>query len=198
MNFIGSNQLALAAMPAHGWERVYWVPGGCDAVPPPKGAEYRETITGDMLSTAGTVVIGYREIIPIFRTLPIVGCHPSLLPLGRGRCPIQWTILNDEFGGLTFFRMTQEVDAGPILAQISMGRFASSEDLYQAGCDVAPELLAQAIRAWADNGWTGIPQRDKYPARKALVDKDQKYMPAAMKLRVYSGPYSQFLREVGP
>lgn len=49
--------------------------------------------------------------------------HPSLLPKYRGPSPIPWAIRNgDRDLGITIHRMTEKIDAGPILAQGTVGR----------------------------------------------------------------------------
>jgi len=48
-----------------------------------------------------------------------IGFHPTLLPEGRGRAPIPWTILKGlTVTGATLFKLTPECDAGPIYGQI--------------------------------------------------------------------------------
>jgi len=53
--------------------------------------------------------------------LPRDGCiniHPSLLPKYRGSAPVNYTILNgDSQTGISIIRMTEKMDAGPILKQ---------------------------------------------------------------------------------
>ncbi len=60
------------------------------------------------------------EIIEIF-TPPegyFLGIHPSLLPKYRGASPIQRAIMNGEKEtGITIFQITEELDAGNIIAQ---------------------------------------------------------------------------------
>ena len=47
-----------------------------------------------------------------------VNVHPSLLPHYRGPTPTNWTIINDEkVTGITYHRLTNEYDSGPILLQ---------------------------------------------------------------------------------
>lgn len=46
--------------------------------------------------------------------------HPSLLPWGKGRDPIVWTILNLWPAGATFHVINQEIDSGPIIYQQEM------------------------------------------------------------------------------
>jgi len=48
----------------------------------------------------------------------VVGSHPSLLPAGRGRAPVPWTIiLGERRGAVSLFRMVRGADAGPLLIQ---------------------------------------------------------------------------------
>jgi methionyl-tRNA formyltransferase len=52
---------------------------------------------------------------------PKFGCinfHPTLLPLNRGSCPSNWTILNNQHKtGITFHFISESIDAGPIIEQ---------------------------------------------------------------------------------
>ncbi len=55
------------------------------------------------------------------RRLPRLGClnlHPSLLPRHRGPAPVPYTLFaGDEVTGMTYYRMTARMDAGPLLHQ---------------------------------------------------------------------------------
>ena len=90
------------------------------------------------------VVIGWSYLIPeevrsavrMKRDgIPVaIGMHPSPLPVGRGRAPIPWTILNElEKTALSVFLLTDEADAGPIIFQIDchLDRNETSSTLYQ-------------------------------------------------------------------
>src|SRR3989344_8837679 len=68
------------------------------------------------------IIAAYGQILPKdILAIPQYGflnVHPSLLPRHRGASPIQYTILNgDEKSGATIIRITEKLDAGPILAQ---------------------------------------------------------------------------------
>lgn len=71
-----------------------------------------------------TFVIGWRYLIskaaysiPPKGTLVI---HDSLLPTYRGFAPMNWAIINGETEtGITLFYISDEMDAGPIVAQLS-------------------------------------------------------------------------------
>lgn len=66
-------------------------------------------------------VVGLSQMVPeaLIRIAPQggIGFHPTMLPEGRGRAPIAWTIIRSARAGATFFRLTAEVDAGDIVAQ---------------------------------------------------------------------------------
>lgn len=47
-----------------------------------------------------------------------INFHPGLMPLYKGADPIYWQIRNrEQFGGITVHRMTEELDAGPIILE---------------------------------------------------------------------------------
>jgi len=51
----------------------------------------------------------------------VIGAHPTLLPKGRGRAAIPWSIIKGlDKTGLTFFKMDIGVDTGDILEQIEI------------------------------------------------------------------------------
>ncbi len=68
------------------------------------------------------IVVAYglilpREVLEIPREFPI-NVHGSFLPYWRGASPINQAIFNrDSFTGVSIIKITEELDAGPILAQ---------------------------------------------------------------------------------
>lgn len=49
----------------------------------------------------------------------VLGMHPTLLPIGRGRAAIPWAIIKDvEETGVTLFQLDEGVDTGPVLSQV--------------------------------------------------------------------------------
>jgi len=65
--------------------------------------------------------VGLSQIIPkSMLAIPpegFIGFHPTNLPLGRGRAPLAWLVLEQNNGAATFFVMQEGVDDGPILVQ---------------------------------------------------------------------------------
>ena len=107
---------------------------------------------------------GYYHRIPVIPDLPIVNVHPSLLPRGRGPWPMPCAILRGEKElGVTFHRMTAELDAGPILLQRPVA-VLPGDDLealtVRLGCTAAEmtaELMADFDRLWR----RAVPQREE-------------------------------------
>jgi len=49
----------------------------------------------------------------------VIGTHPTALPLGRGRHPLHWLVaMGQSRSVMSFFRMTEALDAGPLLCQV--------------------------------------------------------------------------------
>ena len=101
------------------------------------------------------LVAGWPRILrSAFLTAPrlgVVNAHPSLLPHRRGRHPLFWALLRgDREVGITLHRMTEAVDAGPILLQesVAVADDATSASLADAvdaaGAALVPELLELA------------------------------------------------------
>jgi methionyl-tRNA formyltransferase len=87
-----------------------------------------------------------------------IGMHPTLLPEGRGRAPIPWTILKGlAESGVTAFLLESEADSGAIVAQrryaISPEETASTlfekarEAHYSLGREVAEQMSRGAVLA---------------------------------------------------
>lgn len=74
-------------------------------------------INPDIIFVIGISQIIGNEIVKI----PKYGCigfHPTLLPKGRGRAAIPWTILNEETEtGVTLFYINEGIDTGDIIVQ---------------------------------------------------------------------------------
>jgi len=98
------------------------------------------------------VVVAYGRIFPAdVLALPPLGAvniHFSLLPKYRGAAPVQWAVANGETEtGVTVMKMSEEMDAGPILAQERVA-IAPDEHSPALGARLAPlgaKLLASLI-----------------------------------------------------
>lgn len=126
-------------------------------------------------SMIANILIGYRpDLLLVFGfnwrlprnvlelpKLGVLNVHPSALPKYRGPSPVLWAIRNgDPFLGITVHRMTERIDAGPILAQVDdvpIPDNVTSQDIWDLTKTVLPGLLAQALDC-AVRGDPGIPQ----------------------------------------
>lgn len=108
-------------------------------------------------------VVGCSEIVQshILAMTEFVGFHPTALPKGRGRAPIAWLALGAVKGAATFFRMTDEVDAGPIYAQVPFQ--TSHKDYASDICVSICEAMDEALDEWLPNlGREPVPQDDRF------------------------------------
>lgn len=91
----------------------------------------------------------------------VIGAHPTLLPVGRGRAAIPWAILKGlDKTGVTFFRMDEGVDTGPVLDQyeIPIGMEENATGLYQKVNDAHTQLIKQILPKLVSGEAQGIPQ----------------------------------------
>jgi methionyl-tRNA formyltransferase len=101
-------------------------------------------------------VIGLSQLVPE-RLVKIaahggVGFHPTMLPEGRGRAPVAWTILKGARAAVNLFYLVDEADAGDIIVQREVKVLADdySEDLIHRTNLVLQEVifeLAPLIRS---------------------------------------------------
>ena len=98
------------------------------------------------------ILVSYGKIIPaeLISLFPfgIINIHPSLLPRYRGPSPIQTAILNgDPETGVSIMLLDNEVDHGPVLAQIKcpIGSEDRYSDLARKLSDLGSELLTKVL-----------------------------------------------------
>ena len=88
-----------------------------------------------------------REIL----SLPRVGAfnlHGSFLPAYRGRCPVNWVIINGEkTTGVTLHYMIDKPDAGDIVGQkaVKIDVSDTAKTLYDKLCGAARDLLDELL-----------------------------------------------------
>ncbi|MDN7124520.1 methionyl-tRNA formyltransferase [Pseudidiomarina sp. 1APP75-32.1] len=80
----------------------------------------------------------------------VLGMHPTLLPIGRGRAAIPWAILKGlNKTGVTLFKLDTGVDTGPIVDQIEIpiSSTTDAQDLYQLVEAAHVELMRKTVPA---------------------------------------------------
>ena len=75
-----------------------------------------------------------------------VGFHMSNLPYGRGGSPLQHLIAGGaKWTTVTAFRMTKDLDAGPIYLKHNMPLEGSAEDCYARAAEVSMEMIEEIV-----------------------------------------------------
>jgi len=107
----------------------------------------------------------YRSLVKqAILDIPPKGClnlHGSLLPAYRGRCPINWVLVNGESKtGITLHYMTAKADAGDIVAQeeIEIESEDDARTLHQKSQQRAAVLLDRILPQLATGKAPRIPQ----------------------------------------
>jgi methionyl-tRNA formyltransferase len=81
--------------------------------------------------------------------LGVLNVHPSALPSYRGPSPVLWAIRSgDPYLGVTVHRMTERIDAGPVLAQVDdlpLPDRVTSQDVWELIKSALPQLINQAL-----------------------------------------------------
>jgi len=102
----------------------------------------------DWLFIVGWSQIAKAEVLQAPR-LGVLGMHPTLLPIGRGRASIPWAILKGlSETGVTLFKLDEGVDTGPILHQvrIPLEEDETASSLYTKVQSAHATLMEEAWR----------------------------------------------------
>ena len=116
-----------------------------------------------------------KDVLSIFPH-GIINIHPSLLPKYRGSTPVQAAILNgDKTTGVTLIKLDDQIDHGPILAQISEPILSddTSENLYKRLFKIGADLIEQDLEKYLE-GQINLKEQDHSKATftKALTRND--------------------------
>ena len=114
----------------------------------------------------------YRKLLgrPILDVPPAgaFNLHGSLLPAYRGRCPVNWVLLNGETRtGVTLHHMTERPDAGDIVAQraVNVDRADDAKSLFGKLADASRELLRDVLPQLASGNAPRTPQDESKASR---------------------------------
>lgn len=107
----------------------------------------------------------YRKMIrPEILDIPKIGSfnlHGSLLPAYRGRCPVNWVLVNgEERTGVTLHYMVEKPDAGDIVAQkiVAIDIEDTAKTLYGKLCAAAGQLLDEVLPGMKEGRIPRMPQ----------------------------------------
>ena len=126
------------------------------------------------------VIGGWNRLIPetILRTLKYcgIGIHgsPNLLPVGRGRSPMNWSLINGENRFIMHvFKLSPGIDDGEILrlAPFQITDFDTIETLYWKSTIVIKRILPNVIESVLTGTAVSFPQQglpEYYPRRRPV------------------------------
>jgi methionyl-tRNA formyltransferase len=148
-------------------------------------------------------IIGWSQIAgPAVLAAPrrgVLGIHPTLLPIGRGRAAIPWAILKRlPETGVTLFQLAEGVDTGPIVAQhrIPLKPDTDATWLYDRVNEAHAELIRDVLPKLAAGILTPQPQDDSrasiWPGRKpedGRLDPNGSVHDAECLVRAVTRPY---------
>lgn len=105
-----------------------------------------------------------------------INIHPSLLPIYRGPSPVQAAILHaDKVSGVTFIKMDEHVDHGPILKQYRLTIEDSdyTKDVIKRSGDLAALYIVELIKDYVGKNIKMISQVDaKATFTRKLISED--------------------------
>jgi methionyl-tRNA formyltransferase len=129
----------------------------------------------------------------------VLGMHPTLLPVGRGRAAIPWAILKRlDKTGVTMFKLDGGVDTGDIIAQreIALTPATTATELYAAVDAVHIALMQEAFPQLVDDRLIAVAQDDakatEWPGRKpedGQIDLNGSVHDAECLVRAVTRPY---------
>ena len=124
------------------------------------------------------IVAAYGKYIPnTILDIPQYGClniHPSLLPKYRGPSPVSTAILSgDDTTGVTVMKITDMMDAGPVVASREMAIEAddTTENLTQRLFEMGAELLIETLPDWASGKITAEQQQSTLVTTTKLLTR---------------------------
>ena len=115
----------------------------------------------------------------LVRAYECIGFHMTDLPYGRGGSPLQNLILEGlESTKLTAFRMTDELDAGPVYMKRTLSLKGSAQEIYRRASFMAAEM----IRSIAQEEPSPSPQNGKVVTFTRRRPEESE-LPAGLSLR---------------
>lgn len=143
--------------------------------------DYVNLPEADMGVCASFGMIIPKEIINSFK-YGILNIHPSLLPNFRGSSPIQETIISGiNITGVSIIKMTEKVDAGPILTQFKEEVLENdtNETLRARLFEKSAQILVEMIPAYIEGKINLKPQDESKIIMTHMIKKEDAFIDLA-------------------
>jgi methionyl-tRNA formyltransferase len=154
------------------------------------------------------VLAAYGRILPddVLSAMPygIINAHPSLLPRWRGASPAEAAIAaGDHNTGITFFRLVQQMDAGPILKQYQdvIYERETKDTLYRRMFKKAAEEIGKTLAEYLAGQITLQEQDHKKATYTTLLKREHGFIkPEYLKAAIAGETFNEdwpipFIRE---
>jgi methionyl-tRNA formyltransferase len=123
-------------------------------------------------------VVDFGQIIKEpFLSAARYGClniHPSLLPRWRGAAPISRALMNgDAVTGVTLFRLTEQMDAGPILSQVEIpvNVETTSNELYETLAFTGSQIACDGVQSLVNGNCCFLEQNSEFTTYADKISK---------------------------
>lgn len=140
----------------------------------PDSVQYLQNLAPDLLIT---VSYGQKlkKAVRESARCGAINLHPSLLPELRGAAPIPfalWQGLNQT--GITIFKLTSRMDAGPVLYQKQLYIFPgeNATDLTSRLAYIGSKCLLEYLNKWSEQPWEPIVQDESKATCCRKLEKD--------------------------
>ncbi len=164
----------------------------------PETIEWFQKEKPDLIIVCGWQRLVCKEILDIPK-LGVIGFHSSLLPKYRGRAPVNWAIIaGEKETGITMFYLTEEADAGDIIAQKAFPIMLNDDcaSVYaksaQAGADLMSEYLPKILGGNATrihNPSRSYPAYPKRTPEDGKIDFNRSALDVYNFIRALTRPY---------
>lgn len=125
------------------------------------------------------ILVGWSWKIPdeVLDKSYVVAIHPSDLPEYAGGTPIQHQILDGiKETNCTLFRVTSEIDAGPILYKTPISLEGEMDDILEGVSDASVDLIVKFLKEF--------PNQKETPQAKSLTPPRRRRTPADCEIKL--------------
>lgn len=154
--------------------------------------DFIETIRSIQPDAVVVIAFGQKLSAEFINICPTVNLHASLLPRWRGAAPINAAIIQgDKLSGVSVITVTQEMDAGNLLGQVSttIGETETAGELHDRLAMLGPSIMLEVLAgdfAGKEQNESEVTYAPKISRSDARIDLTQNATDIANTIRGYS------------
>lgn len=126
------------------------------------------------------LILGWSQLVKqILLEIPsrgVIGFHPAVLPINRGRAALPWVILRrEQTAGASLFFIDEGMDSGDIICQreFNVSPTETARTLYDKIIQAQLDMISEILPALKNGSLKGVPQnhsRATYTAKRVKND----------------------------